>query len=346
MTSTIALKSKNFWILVSCFFALLLILFVGISLFPDLFYDHFIWKYFWGPIVEDATNQHVTYHGVIPAEKFSFVSELVYGILVVIAIYGLYRLLKKWKISVDFSFLIAILPFIIYGSVVRVLEDAQLFTEPVVYWFVTPLIYFQSLFLALFFLCIGHFLEKKQIYRCISAKKIILLGGLVCLTPFLYHMTLWMCGYQWSPTDGVRFDIFLLISGLVFFSVFPVYLFGKTCKTHSSLSVYANPLNLFMLLGHMLDGITSYISIYDPFYMNLPSYVELHPASDFLMQLWPPLFPIVKFILIIIVIYVLDVLYKDDLLNYPRLANLLKIGIFILGFAPGLRDILRVSMGV
>ena len=64
------------------------------------------------------------------------------------------------------------------------------------------------------------------------------------------------------------------------------------------------------------------------------------------MNIWPPLFPIVKFLLIIIVIYVFDVVYKKEFEKYPRLLNLLKIGIFILGFAPGLRDLLRVLMGV
>jgi uncharacterized membrane protein len=46
------------------------------------------------------------------------------------------------------------------------------------------------------------------------------------------------------------------------------------------------------------------------------------------------------------VIYVFDVLYKKELGRYSRLANLLKIGIFILGVSPGLRDLLRVTMGV
>jgi uncharacterized membrane protein len=101
-----------------------------------------------------------------------------------------------------------------------------------------------------------------------------------------------------------------------------------------------------MIGGHLLDGITSYVSIYDPLNMGLPNYIEKHPASDFIMDLWPPLFPIIKFLLIILVIYVFDVIYKDELIEYERLINLLKIGIFILGFAPGLRDLLRVVIGV
>ena len=110
--------------------------------------------------------------------------------------------------------------------------------------------------------------------------------------------------------------------------------------------MFKHPLNLAMIVGHMVDGLTSYVSIYDPLRMGIPLYVEKHPASDFLMQLWPPLFPIVKFLLIIGIIYVFDVLYKEDLERYGWLKNLLKIGIIILGFSPGVRDLLRVTMGV
>jgi len=346
MTIVFPSEPRKLWILICCFLAPLIVLIVGCLLLPDLFYDQFIWKYFWGPIVEDASNQRVIYHGVVPVEKFTLVSELVYGILVIVAIYGLYRLLERWQIRAGFSFLLAALPYIVYGSVTRVLEDAQLFTEPFVFWFVTPLIYFQCLFIALMFLTLGHILEKRKFHRWITTKTVLFIGGLVCLLPFLYYVAIWMCGHPWSDTSGVRFDVFLLVGGLVFASVFPVYLVGRTWRNRRSLLVYTNPLTLFMILGPMLDGISSYISIYDPLQMGLPSYVEKHPASDFLMQIYPPLFPIVKFMLIIIVIYVFDVLYKEDLQKHPQLANLLKIGIFLLGFAPGLRDLLRVGMGV
>ena len=41
-----------------------------------------------------------------------------------------------------------------------------------------------------------------------------------------------------------------------------------------------------------------------------------------------------------------DIYLKNELKNYMTLTNLLKIVILILGFSPGLRDLLRVTMGV
>ncbi|HDM67057.1 MAG TPA: DUF63 family protein, partial [Thermoplasmatales archaeon] len=105
-------------------------------------------------------------------------------------------------------------------------------------------------------------------------------------------------------------------------------------------------LNISMLGGHLIDGLTSYISIYDPLGMGLPTYSELHPASNLLMNIWPPLYPIVKFLLVVLIILLFDVFYREETYRYERLVNLLKIGVFILGFAPGVRDLLRVTMGV
>jgi len=144
----------------------------------------------------------------------------------------------------------------------------------------------------------------------------------------------------------VRFDVFVLISGLTALIATAVYLVSRKYKDNEKIAVYKKPLNISMIVGHMIDGLTSYVSIYDPLKMGLPLYMEKHPASNILMETWPPLFPIVKFLLIIAVIYIFDILYKEELKNYRTLANLLKIGILILGLSPGLRDLLRVTMGV
>ena len=339
------LKEKP-WIIPAVFLCPIIFIIIGVFVFPSLFYDQFIWKYFWGPIVSDALDQQVVYNGITAAPKFTLVSEIIYGIFVIGALYWLLVLFKKWDIKIDRSFFVALLPFIMYGTIVRVLEDAAFFTEPFVFWFVTPLVYFQSLFFFLIFLLIGRILAKQKWLPSITQMQIAFTGGLLLLIPFLYHMVLWILGDQWSYSTGVRFDVFFVVSVFLFFIVLAVYGIGRIFKKNPSISIYAGIVNLSMILGHMLDGITSWISIYDPFNMGLPGYVEKHPASDLILQIWPPLFPIIKFLLIIVVIYLFDVLYKDELKEYPRLVPLLKIGIFILGFAPGLRDLLRVIMGV
>ena len=96
----------------------------------------------------------------------------------------------------------------------------------------------------------------------------------------------------------------------------------------------------------MLDGWASFIAVKDPFSLNL-IYGEKHPIPKFLMDHVHGLsYPLVKLAMVLIVIYLIDTPFKQELEKYVNLKNLLKLAIFILGFAPGFRDLLRVIMGI
>jgi uncharacterized membrane protein len=392
----------------------ILILIISIIIFgcifaSSIFYDQWIWKYYWGPIVADANPNATTavHNGVVAAEGYTIVSEITYGIILIISLYAIYKLLNKLKIKIDWRFCLALMPYILFGPVSRVLEDADFFNIPSVYWFISPLIYLQIASYALFFVLTGYYFEnysKKDVnekyklvyptilliivnvfvtflwisgakygidsiesivfffisctalipffynffkYKAITVNSILFSGGLLFLLPGLYLIGKWIAGYPWGNYfSQARFDIFVLIFGLVAIIVVVVYLIARKFDENEKIAVFKQPLNISMIIGHMVDGLTSYISIYDPLQMGLPMYVEKHPASNLLMEIWPPLFPIVKFLLIVAVIYIFDVLYKEELKDYKTLVNLLKIGILILGFSPGARDLLRVTMGV
>jgi uncharacterized membrane protein len=385
------------------FLGILACIIIGYLLAPTLVYDQWIWKYYWGPVVADATGHSVSYHGVVAQEGYTLISELTYGIILVCALFGLYKLLKKLDIRIDWYFCLALLPYILFGPVTRVLEDTNFFVEPYVFWFISPLIYFQTTFFVLIFLILGYFLKKKVVsprktlillllvfvlfdgfytvlwalgfdfgvttiepvffyglsflaylpflYRflrkqTITINTVVFSGGLLVVLPCFFLIGRWILGDQWSQAYGTYVNVLLLVIGLVSLIVSAVYLVAWKNRKSERFAMYTHPLNLSMIAGHLIDGITSYVSIYDPLQMGLPSYIEKHPASNSLMEAWPPLFPIVKFLLIILVIYVFDILYKKELERYSRFVNLLKIGIFILGISPGLRDLLRVTMGV
>ena len=54
------------------------ILIFGFIFLPTIFYDQFIWKYFWGPIVTDAMGYPISYNGILAEEKYTIISELIY----------------------------------------------------------------------------------------------------------------------------------------------------------------------------------------------------------------------------------------------------------------------------
>jgi uncharacterized membrane protein len=332
-------KNKN-TIHLGILLAIIFVIWVGCVLIPSVFYDQWIWKYYWGPVVADAAGGSAVYNGVWTNEGYTLISEITYGIILVIALYAIYKLLKKLEITVDWRFALALMPYILFGPISRTLEDAGYFGEPFVYWFISPLIYLQIAAYALFFLLLGYHIEHRSKKQYLTVNTILFSGGLLFLIPSLLILVA-----QGLESNEIRFDVFLLIICSVCLIILLVYLFAHRFRSNEKLVVYKNPLNLAMFFGHLMDGLTSYISIKDPLGMGL-NYSEKHPASNVLLDTWGPLFPIVKFLLIIIVIYVFDVLYKKELKNHLTLVNLLKIGILILGFSPGLRDLLRVTIGV
>lgn len=402
-------EKNKIYILLSILTIIILTIIIGCIFVPSIFYDQWIWKYYWGPIVADANPNSSTavHNGVIAIEGYTLISEITYGIILIIAIFAIYKLLKKLQIIIDWKFCLALMPYILLGPVSRVLEDADYFNIPFVYWFISPLIYLQIAAYALFFVITGYLIEKhfknninnkfKLFYpvilllivnvfvallwtngaqygvdiidsfifylvscvallpilslylknKIITVNTLLFSGGMLFLLPGLYIIGKWVLGYFWGDiSPDVRFDVFELIIVLVSIIAIAVYLFSRRFDKNEKIAVFKQPLNISMIIGHMIDGLTSYISIYDPLKMGLPIYVEKHPASNVLMEIWPPLFPIVKFLLIIFIIYIFDILYKEELKNYQTFVNLLKIGILILGFSPGVRDLLRVTMGV
>jgi uncharacterized membrane protein len=280
-------KNKNIVYLVILLVIVFVIL-VGCIAFPRIFYDQWIWKYYWGPVVADADPGSVTavYNGVQAQEGYTLVSEVTYGVILIVALFSIYKLLKKLGI-----FARALMPYILFGPVSRTLEDAGFFSEPFVYWFISPFIYLQIAFYALFFLLLGYYLEKKLKKTYLTVNNVLFVSGLIFLIPSIIVLVL--LGLEGS---SLRFDVFLLIVGIVSLVTILVYAVSNRFRYNEKIKVYKNPLNLAMIFGHLLDGVTSYISIKDPLSMGL-YYSEKHPASNFLLDVWGPLFPIVKFFL-------------------------------------------------
>src|SRR3989344_5529610 len=103
----------------------------------------FIQKYFISPI----------YTG----EGYNVYNTAAYAIILIIAAYGVYKLLKKLKIEIDRKFFLGILPFVAMGGALRALQDSSLTANPL---FITPIIYFTIFFIALASLVFSRLLER------------------------------------------------------------------------------------------------------------------------------------------------------------------------------------------
>ncbi|HEX2022833.1 MAG TPA: DUF63 family protein [Candidatus Thermoplasmatota archaeon] len=118
-----------------------------------------------------------------------------------------------------------------------------------------------------------------------------------------------------------------------------------------TLLVFAAGMNVALVFGHVLDGVATWVALEGTELFGLPTYSEKHPFSDFLLRLGAGpfaglAFPIVKLVMVLVVAWVLDRSAREEGADDRNLVGLVKMAIFVLGFAPGLRDLLRLSMGV
>lgn len=109
---------------------------IGCIASKDIFWDGFVWKFYWGPIVADAGGNS----GGLTS-SYNWVDTLTYGFILAMSAYYIHRLFVYLKLRVGIRFYLAMSPILIIGPSARVLEDMELFNEPLQYLFISPIIY-------------------------------------------------------------------------------------------------------------------------------------------------------------------------------------------------------------
>jgi uncharacterized membrane protein len=262
---------------------------------------------------------------------FNPLNTVVYGIILIVAVYFVFKLLRRMKIKIDRHFLYAILPFIFWGSSTRVLHDAafsgaltgslgEFYNLPV---FPTPGSYFITFTLAIIVLFISLGIQKylKYPYWKVMAGTGIVLGVInVLMFPSadLYPRAL---------IGGVTLAWTGLFFGLTYI--------GERYDLRRIRQLFSLE-NSGILSVHMLDATSTWAAL------SFFGYLEQHVLPRFLIDLVGPwaMFPL-KLAVLIPVLYVID-RYTEP----GDFRNFLKIVIIILGLAPGLRDLLRLVVGV
>ncbi len=117
-------------------FVAVLFIIIGCVLSKEIFWDQFIWKYYWGPIVADAGGDA---KGL--TSSYNWVDTLSYGLILAISAYYIHKLFVKKEMRMGLGFFLAMSPVLLIGPSVRVLEDMELFNEPLQYIFISPMIY-------------------------------------------------------------------------------------------------------------------------------------------------------------------------------------------------------------
>lgn len=244
------------------------------------------------------------------------IGTVTYGLILVLAVLGTYKLLKKLKIKIDKRFFLALLPFIIYGGWTRALRDYGLGFYDQSKLFCSPPIYFFVFFITLASLLLGIFIERK-INKKFSYEKIMLIIGIGFL---LYNATI----TQIVNIFAFSFVLFLAGSwSLLFFGI------------HKLKPKLLSLENAGILSAHLLDASSTFTAL--TFY----GFYEQHVVPNFVINIFggPWIMFLLKILVVWFVLWVID-RSKEDLF----FKRFLKIIILILGLPLGIRDFLTISI--
>lgn len=266
---------------------------------------------------------------------FNPVNTIVYALILVVAVFIVFRMLFRLGIAIDRKFFYAIFPFIFWGSSTRVLHDAAfagvLSPELNAFYgsaiFPTPGSYLITFTLALVVL-LGS-LGVWRVTKIPYWKTMVVVGTIlslinIALLPWVEFLSLYLILGFTVFWGGIIFALSLLFKSNFF------------RKRHIHLERIFSIPNQVILAAHLLDASATFVAL------TLYGYFEQHVLPRFLFPFFGPISMfMLKIVVVLPVLWIIDS-YSED----KNFKNFLKIVVFILGFAPGLRDLLRLMVGV
>ncbi len=245
--------------------AVIAVIALGCLLFPEIFWDRFIYRYYWGPLEVDAHELGFIEQsdGYVIDQGYTLVSELTYGTVLIMALYGIFRLFERLDIKIDLRFTVSVLPYIFLGGTLRVMEDGEIFKTPYVYLMISPVIYFVIGALIVVMVLSSKILDGKKDYS--SIEKLILSAR-----PFFVFNVAYALIYLFHY-DNFNFIVHPYIP--VLFSILVLFIMYMQLK---KTEVFDGYLSMF-LFGIFLLGFSAFIlALWPEIPVWKAAYLEAH----------------------------------------------------------------------
>jgi uncharacterized membrane protein len=271
-------------------------------------------------------------------QAYNVVDTLTYAIILVIGVYLLYRWLSSPAslAGIDFAFdqrfILATVPYIILGGLVRVIEDTGMITSDWRFLLITPLIYFVIFAFTLGMMFLSRYLTLKGITKTF----ITFYASAGILAVVVASLIL----LAWSRThNGVDLLILAIIPVM---AVTATAIVWAVMRYVLSWTFVNDPLYLTLLFGQLLDAsATSYGIDFHPHVQ----YVEQHVVGSALIGMTGTafvMFPL-KLLVLFPAVYVMQMYRKEA---NPAFWHLVLLAMIVVGFAPGVRDMVRMVLYV
>jgi uncharacterized membrane protein len=271
-------------------------------------------------------------------EPYNIVETLTYAIILIIGVYLLYRWfsnsawLSEHGIKLDSSFILATLPYVVLGGVLRVIQDAGMITGDWQYLIVTPPIYFVLFFFTLVIIFIGGTLKKNGLIKNFLSFY-ALIGGMA-----VFVISLILISWGMAHT---HVDLFIL-AVILLMAVTATVLVWACMRYVLSWEYVRDPLYIALIFGQLLDAsATSYGLTFHP----AVHYIEQHVVGSNLIQMTGTAFVMypLKLVVLFPAIYIMQLYRKEA---NPAFWYLVLLAMIVVGLAPGVRDMIRMVLYV
>ena len=365
---------------VGSFVGLILVTVGAVVAMPTRVWDRFLWQYFWGPVYADAkaascavmtdSGPEALYQGcaaaiqsgqIVAEPGYTIVSEVGYMLILVYMLAGVYLLLERLDIARDPNLYFALVPFMLLGGALRVVEDgtdraveagvAPLLEYPLSSLIISPVIYGTTFLLTLLSLLGAIALQRRGIidsyYRATAGI------GVTFVVVTLTYLTFGAVTTDYSTLyPSVVVTTVAIASGL---SYALYWLFDAYAPEVNGGTGY---IGLLVIWGHAIDGVANVLLADWLDLLQVPlTYYPKHPANAFIIATtetlqpagltaaigtsWP--FLLVKLGVASLVVW----LFNDEFIDEsPRYALLLLVAVTAVGLGPGTRDMLRATFAI
>jgi len=236
------------------------------------------------------------------------VNTVTWAIILILAVYAIYKYLSK-RVSFDERFFISNVPYILFGSFLRVVEDAGFLKPPVSYFFMSPFIYIVVFCIAFPSLLLSIKLRRENYWKHHFALGTIL--AVLTLTFLIVNLRI------------IHIEVLPTATAIATFTTALFYPLARFLKL--------DRLSISVFFSHMLDASATFYGIT---YLN---YWELHVIPRLLINQFGAgvLIP-TKFVVFTAILWILE--REKDF----QLKNFVKFVLLVLGLAPATRDVTRM----